>query len=40
MKMLHFRAHHAPFGANKNLFRKTIDIIFMYMLPPFIIVNV
>ena len=39
MKMLHFWAHHAIFGANKNLFWKTINIIFMYLLTPFIVEN-
>ena len=24
-------SHHTPFGVKKNLFRKTIDIIFVYL---------
>ena len=31
--MLHFWAHHAPFGTKKNLFRKTINTTFMYHWP-------
>ena len=39
MKILHFWAHHAIFGANKNLFWKTIHIIFMHLLTLFIVEN-
>ena len=37
MRMLHF--HHAQFGESKNLFRKTINIIFKYLLATFIVEN-
>ena len=36
MRTFHFLAYHDPFGGNMNLFRKTINMIFMYLLAHFI----
>ena len=35
MRTLRFLAYHDPFGGKTNLFRKTINMIFMYLLAPF-----
>ena len=37
MRTLHFQAHYTPFVADKNLFKKTINITFVYLLAPFIL---
>ena len=39
MRALHFQAHYAPSGRNKNLSRKTVKIFFMKLLAPLILEN-
>ena len=39
MRALHTQTNHAPLGPNKNLFRKTINITFIYLLASFIAEN-
>ena len=39
MRSNHFRAQHCPFAPNEKFFRKTINMISLYILTPFIVQN-
>ena len=39
MRTCHFQAQNGPFVPNENLFRKTVNIISIYLLTPFSVQN-